>query len=81
MHTVYVTWHNPDLEVPDSLYEGVDRRRVRVLTQTFDSLNNRFNPIDSLVTHAVYIMDDDIYVELNDLEFTYKVRHMYQGLP
>lgn len=76
VHTVYITWHNPDLKVPPSLYEKIkkeDYSRVQVLTQTFDSLNNRFNPIENLQTEAVYIIDDDIYIDTEDLEFTFKV--------
>ncbi|KAI9469818.1 MAG: glycosyl transferase family 64 domain-containing protein [Benjaminiella poitrasii] len=76
VHTVFVTWHNPALEVPDTLYQDIkeeDYDRVKVLVQTFDSLNNRFNPVDDLKTDAVYIMDDDIYVDLEDLEFTFSV--------
>lgn len=70
IHTIYVTWHNPNLPVPSAL---LDMDRVHVLTQTYDSLNNRFNPIDDLVTDAVYIMDDDIYIDIQDLEFTYNI--------
>lgn len=76
IHTVFVTWHNPDLQVPDTLYREIeesDYHRVKVLSQTFDSLNNRFNPTEELQTEAVYIMDDDIYIDLQDLEFTFSV--------
>lgn len=72
VHTVYITWHNPNLQVPMTLYQ---QDRVRVLIQTFDSLNNRFNPIDDLMTDVVYIMDDDIFIDIEDLEFTYTVMY------
>lgn len=70
VHTVFVTWHNPELDVPENLIKD---RRVKVLRQSFDSLNNRFNPVKDLATDAVYIMDDDIYIDLTDLEFTFDV--------
>ncbi|CAO3700613.1 unnamed protein product [Rhizopus stolonifer] len=76
MHTVFITWHNPSLEIPSSLYDYIrkeDYFRVKVLKQTYDSLNNRFNPVDGLQTDAVYIMDDDIFIDLKDLEFTFDV--------
>lgn len=76
VHTVFVTWHNPALEVPSTIFDQIkeqDYDRVKVLTQSFDSLNNRFNPTHELKTDAVYIMDDDIYVDLEDLEFTFNV--------
>jgi hypothetical protein len=70
VHTVFVTWHNPELDVPENLIKD---HRVKVLRQSFDSLNNRFNPVKDLATDAVYIMDDDIYIDLTDLEFTFDV--------
>lgn len=76
VHTVFVTWHNPNLDVPASLYADLkqtDLDRVKVLSQSFDSLNNRFNPTQELKTDSVYIMDDDIFIDLNDLEFTFSV--------
>ncbi|OBZ84306.1 Glycosyltransferase family 64 protein C4 [Choanephora cucurbitarum] len=75
IHTVYITWHNPALQVPNSLLQGIptqDHTRVVILPQSFDSLNNRFNPIPGLQTDSVYIMDDDIFVGLEDLEFTFQ---------
>lgn len=79
VHTVFVTWHNPALEVPPSIFDQVkpeDYKRVKVLSQSFDSLNNRFNPTPDLQTDAVYIMDDDIYIDIDDLEFTFSVRYI-----
>lgn len=76
VHTVFVTWHNPSLDIPSSLYEAIDQQdyhRLKVIKQSYDSLNNRFNPVDELKTDAVYIMDDDIFIDLKDLEFTFKV--------
>ncbi|KAI9259321.1 glycosyl transferase family 64 domain-containing protein [Sporodiniella umbellata] len=71
---IYVTWHNPSLKVPSSLYESIppqDRSRLKILKQSYDSLNNRFNPISDLNTEAVYIMDDDIFMDLEDLELAF----------
>lgn len=50
--------------------------RVTVLEQAFDSLNNRFNPVPGIRTEAVYILDDDIFVDLKDLEFAFEVNHL-----
>ncbi|KAI8881820.1 glycosyltransferase family 64 protein [Backusella circina FSU 941] len=76
VHTVFVTWHNPALDIPPSLYDKIeesDYHRVKVLRQSFDSLNNRFNPEKELVTEAVYIMDDDIFTDLVDLENSFDI--------
>ncbi|KAI7891622.1 glycosyl transferase family 64 domain-containing protein [Mucor mucedo] len=81
IHTVFVTWHNPHLDVPRSLFQKIrkaDYSRVKVLKQSFDSLNNRFNPSSELQTDSVYIMDDDIYVDINDLEFTFTAWQSYK---
>ncbi|CEI88065.1 hypothetical protein RMCBS344292_02466 [Rhizopus microsporus] len=74
VHTIYITWHNPNLDVPASIYDSIqDHSRLKVLKQSFDSLNNRFNPVDDLKTEAVYIMDDDIFIDLQDLEYAFNV--------
>ncbi|KAI7865626.1 glycosyl transferase family 64 domain-containing protein, partial [Spinellus fusiger] len=74
--TVFITWHNPALKVPSSFWEAIpasEHSRVRILYQEFDSLNNRFNPVAELETEAVYILDDDVFVDLADLEFAFQV--------
>lgn len=73
VHTVFVTWHNPKVKVPDEL-AGIDPDRVRILRQTYDSLNNRFNPVNGIVTEAAYIIDDDVFMAIEDLEFAFQVR-------
>ncbi|KAI5474379.1 glycosyltransferase family 64 protein [Pseudohyphozyma bogoriensis] len=70
---VFVTWHNPFLEVPAALTDLVAAGRLKVLKQTSDSLNNRFNPIPDLQTEAVFIADDDIFVSTRDLDFAFEV--------
>jgi hypothetical protein len=76
VHTIYLTWHNPKLEVNNELriLQDTLQKPLVILKQTFDSLNNRFNPIEGLETEAIYILDDDIVVSLPDLEFTFQVR-------
>ncbi|KAI8580284.1 hypothetical protein K450DRAFT_198674 [Umbelopsis ramanniana AG] len=75
VHTIYLTWHNPKLEVSKELQELQEKLRkpLVILRQQFDSLNNRFNPIEGLETSAVYILDDDIVVSVPDLEFSFQV--------
>lgn len=71
IHKVFVTWHNPHLDVPDALLQMGER--VTILQQSYDSLNNRFNPANAIETEAVYIMDDDILMDIQDIEFTFEV--------
>ncbi|KAI8137887.1 glycosyl transferase family 64 domain-containing protein [Fennellomyces sp. T-0311] len=70
VHEIFITWHNPSLEAPQLPAEW---DRVKVLLQSFNSLNNRFNPVDAIQTEAVYILDDDVFVDISDLEFTFQV--------
>ena len=82
VHEIFITWHNPDLDVPSSLLEFIRNdtvtnnergERIHVLRQSYDSLNNRFNPVKQIQTEAVYILDDDVFMDIQDLEFTFSV--------
>ncbi|RUS13777.1 glycosyl transferase family 64 domain-containing protein [Endogone sp. FLAS-F59071] len=74
VHSIFITWHNPNLPISRSLLNLRKSLRVplRFLRQDFDSLNNRFNPIANLRTTAVYISDDDIRIPVDDLEFAFE---------
>lgn len=74
VHKIFVTWHNPHLDVPDALLQMGER--VTILQQSYDSLNNRFNPVNAIETEAVYIIDDDVVVDIQDIEFTFEVRYV-----
>ncbi|KAI7847984.1 glycosyl transferase family 64 domain-containing protein [Circinella umbellata] len=82
VHEIFITWHNPNLDVPthlmefirnDTLTNNQDGERIHVLPQSYDSLNNRFNPVKQIQTEAVYILDDDVFMDIQDLEFTFSV--------
>lgn len=54
VHKIYVVWHNPRVEAPSDFRIG--SVPVIFLSQKFDSLNNRFNPIPGLETQVVYFL-------------------------
>src|SRR5690606_12573561 len=78
---IYITWHNPASRPPKSLLNIMETNTrnapgkppIEFLYQKFDSLNNRFNPLDRLDTQAVLICDDDIMVNLEDIHFAFRV--------
>jgi glycogenin len=78
---IYITWHNPASRPPKSLLKIMElntrnapgKPPIEFLYQKFDSLNNRFNPLDRLDTQAVLICDDDIMVNLEDIHFAFRV--------
>ena len=82
---IYITWHNPNSRPPKDLLQimqsnskqktssGHTRPPIEFLYQKFDSLNNRFNPLDRLDTQAVLVCDDDIMVNLDDIHFVFQV--------
>ncbi|KAK4049297.1 exostoses (multiple)-like 2 [Microbotryomycetes sp. JL201] len=70
---VYVTWHAPNVPIPPELEDLASAKKVVILRQNFDSLNNRFNPISGLRTQAVFVCDDDIYIPVDDLDFAFDV--------
>ena len=41
--------------------------------QKTNSLNNKFNPIPGLRTRGVLLVDDDVMVDIDDIEFTFSV--------
>lgn len=69
---VYITWHSPDVPIPRSLSALVTSGRLKILKQTSDSLNNRFNPIPGLRTQAVFICDDDILTTIENIDFAFE---------
>ncbi|EME31801.1 alpha-1,4-N-acetylglucosaminyltransferase EXTL3 isoform 2 [Galdieria sulphuraria] len=72
VHKIYVVWHSPNIEAPYDFRVG--SVPVVFLSQKYDSLNNRFNPIPGLKTQvSVLICDDDVYVEPDDIDFTFEV--------
>ncbi|GAA6057011.1 hypothetical protein JCM3770_000119 [Rhodotorula araucariae] len=73
VHTVFVTWHSPNVRVPPELKALVASGRVKILTMKSDTLNNRFNPIPGLKTQAVFICDDDIFAPISGIDFLFRV--------
>lgn len=74
VHKIYVVWHNPATKPPKKFLSTIRKTPpVEFLSQEYDSLNNRFNPIFSLETKAVLICDDDVRVSTNDIEFSFNV--------
>merc|ERR1719487_2259022 len=72
VHTVFITWHSPDSHISPELKALVSQGRVKIIKQTTDSLNNRFNPIPGLKTQAVFICDDDIYTPMTSVDFMFE---------
>lgn len=50
----------------------VSQGRVKIVKQTSDTLNNRFNPIPTLKTQAVFICDDDIFTPMSSVDFMFE---------
>ena len=61
VHKVYITWHSPQIKPTQAIKDLVSTKRLVIMSQTTDSLNNRFNPVKDMRTQAVFICDDDIY--------------------
>ncbi|KAJ3036693.1 Exostoses (Multiple)-like 3 [Rhizophlyctis rosea] len=83
VHTIFVTWHNPDAEIPPELQTLQDESEQNTIDPTYppvvflkqrtNTLNNRFNPIKRLRTRSVLIADEDVRVPLEDLDFAFGV--------
>jgi hypothetical protein len=68
---ILVTWHNQKLRPPRSAL--INNAIVHFVPQQYDSLNNRFNPNIQIVTEAVFIMDDDMKINIEDLSVLFQV--------
>ncbi|GAA5912955.1 hypothetical protein JCM8208_002413 [Rhodotorula glutinis] len=73
VHTVFITWHSPNVPVPTDIKQLVAGGRVAILKMDSDTLNNRFNPIRGLKTQAVFICDDDIFAPAAGIDFLFRV--------
>lgn len=76
VHRIFVTLHNPVMVLPEELLElSKDGKQpaVEFLFQEYDSLNNRFNPIENLETEAILVCDDDVLVSISDIEYAFEV--------
>ena len=63
--TIVVTWHNMNIKAPPDA--RVNGTYIRFESPTTDSLNNRFQPLAYITTEAVFILDDDIKLHLQDM--------------
>jgi len=60
---VVIVWHNPRTTPPPNT------KGVTYVRESFDSLNNRFNPTTLIKTTHVLMIDDDMMADLDDIEF------------
>ncbi|KAJ3047981.1 Exostoses (Multiple)-like 3 [Rhizophlyctis rosea] len=81
VHTIFITWHNPALAIPDSLKQLetptsaniTTGPRIEFLKQHTNTLNNRFNPIRRLKTRHIFIADEDVRVPIEDIDFAFSL--------
>ncbi|KAK9325850.1 glycosyl transferase family 64 domain-containing protein [Lipomyces orientalis] len=71
---IFVIWHDKDQPVSKNIRDLVSEAQgaVVILTQTVDSLNNRFNPVKELRTAAVLICDDDVWTPIDDIDMAFE---------
>ena len=87
LHTIFVTWHNPNSTVPSVLLDAIQHDRqtrqsndsaayvapVVFLPMRTDSLNNRFLPVPASVTRALFVTDEDVRVPAAEMELGFSV--------
>ena len=87
VHTVYVTWHNPNSSVPSVLRQAIRddaQRRVTADSSAYvapvvflyartDSLNNRFLPLPSTATRALFVTDEDVRLSAAEVATGFEV--------
>jgi len=74
---VFVVWHNVAAPCPTAT--TVMATPIKFVRQTCDSLNNRFLVDMQITTEAVFIVDDDIQVHLQDLAMLFASWQQYSS--
>jgi len=73
VHRIFVLWHNPDTKPSEQLWNVLEENKSFVLWMPFDSLNNRFLPLEGIETKAVLICDDDMFVHHEDIAYAFQI--------
>lgn len=68
---IVIIWHDPLSPIPKLHFKN--RTPVRWVSNTWDSLNNRFNPLWDIKTQAVMTCDDDIFITSQEVDFMFSV--------
>ncbi|KAH7712565.1 RIB-2 protein [Aphelenchoides avenae] len=72
LKAVIVIWNDWTRALPSNVSTKL-HVPVYYVNGTYNSLNNRFLPLDLIKTEAVLSLDDDIPIALNDILYSYKV--------
>jgi glycogenin len=70
---IFIVSHQVGRKLDRRLLQAATSKRLSVLYQATDTLNNRFRARLAFNTGAVYVCDDDIWVPPEDLSFGHKV--------
>ena len=87
LHTIFITWHDPNSTVPSTLRDWIQRDReqrqasnasayvapVVFLPMRTDSLNNRFLPVPASATRALFVTDEDVLVPAAEMELGFSL--------
>ncbi|GJQ11381.1 hypothetical protein GpartN1_g3172.t1 [Galdieria partita] len=73
VHRIFILWHNPEKQPSEELFAGLDENKTFVIPMPFDSLNNRFLPLEGIETKAVLICDDDMFVHHEDIYYAFQI--------
>ncbi|GJD12780.1 Exostosin-like 2 [Galdieria sulphuraria] len=73
VHRIFVLWHNPLKQPSEELLTALDENKTSIVAMPFDSLNNRFLPLEGIETKAVLICDDDMFIDHEDILYAFQI--------
>jgi hypothetical protein len=76
VEAVVVVWHRPFEIPPPNMM--VNEKMVHFVQSYTDSLNNRFPRTPLLITEAVLVLDDDIFIHHDGLELLFQTWNLFK---
>ena len=72
LNQVLIIWSSPDTEIIKNLSLPAVDYPIRIFHSNQDSLNIRFSPLRMIETNAVFILDDDSFIDHESLTYAFK---------
>ena len=77
LHSILIVWNSLDTTLSPEFHHRfqlyISSKRIRLITSSVNSLNNRFLPYDTIETDAILSLDDDVMLRPDEISFAFRV--------